>query len=138
MKVSPMREIEHEEKSIPPLSQSRNGDMACETLYAHKHVQAARSRESGPAARGIEIHQALAIYIDHLVRTKRATDLEAFDSLMVLWGMRHEKSWRSFGTTTPLTQRRYLPRNCTLSSTKTSYLSSVRVKTGKYASTKGL
>ena len=71
-----------ERKATPPLSQSRYGDMACETLYVQKHVQGARVGESEPAARGIEIHEVLASYIDHLVRARRATDLEAFDALM--------------------------------------------------------
>ncbi|MGH9685509.1 MAG: PD-(D/E)XK nuclease family protein [Candidatus Acidiferrales bacterium] len=66
---------------IPPLSQSRHGDMACETLYVRKHVQRAKVADSEPAARGIEIHQILASYINHLVRAKRSTDLEAFDAL---------------------------------------------------------
>jgi hypothetical protein len=70
------------ERPIPPLSQSRHGDMACETLYVCKHVQRARVGESEPAARGIEIHQILATYINHLVRTTRTTDLELFDALM--------------------------------------------------------
>ena len=82
MKVSPMREVEHGKNSIPPLSQSRHGDMACESLYVCKHVQCARLGESEPAARGIEIHRVLATYIDHLVRARRATDLEVFDALM--------------------------------------------------------
>ncbi len=69
-------------KRLPPLSQSRHGDMACETLYVCKHVQCARVGESGPAARGTEIHQVLATYINHLVTTTRAMDLEAFDALM--------------------------------------------------------
>jgi hypothetical protein len=56
--------------------------MACETLYVQKHVQGTVLGESEPAARGIEIHQVLASYIDHLVRTRRATDLEVFDALM--------------------------------------------------------
>jgi len=81
MKVSPMREVEHGGKSIPPLSQSRHGDMACESLYVCKHVRGARLGESEPAARGIEIHQALATYINHLAKTKRATDLDVFDRL---------------------------------------------------------
>jgi len=81
MEVSPMREVEHGGKSIPPLSQSRHGDMACESLYVCKHVQGARLGESGPAVRGIEIHQVLAAYISHLVTTRRATDLEVFDGL---------------------------------------------------------
>src|SRR6266478_2851915 len=82
MKALPMHEIERKQKSIPPLSQSRHGDMACETLYVQKHVQGAVLGESEPAARGIEIHQVLARYIDHLVRTRRATDLVIFDALM--------------------------------------------------------
>ena len=69
-------------RPIPPLSQSRHGDMACEALYVRKHVQCARVGESEPAARGIEIHQILANYINHLVRTTRTTDLEAFDALV--------------------------------------------------------
>lgn len=57
--------------------------MACETLYVRKHVQGAKKvAVSEPAARGIEIHQILATYLDHLVRAKRWTDLEAFDALM--------------------------------------------------------
>src|SRR5229473_1945010 len=56
--------------------------MACETLYVCKHVQGTRLGESEPAARGIEIHQVLARYINHLVRTRRVTDLEVFDALM--------------------------------------------------------
>jgi hypothetical protein len=82
MKALPMREIERKQKSIPPLSQSRYGDMACETLYAQKHIQCARLGESEAAARGTEIHQVLAAYINHLVRTRRATDLEVFDALV--------------------------------------------------------
>src|SRR5712692_2332349 len=82
MKALPMHEIERKQKSIPPLSQSRYGDMACETLYVCKHVQGTRLGESEAAARGTEIHQVLASYIDHLVRTRRATDLEVFDALM--------------------------------------------------------
>ena len=67
---------------IPPLSQSRHGDMACETLYLHKHVHRARVGKSEPAARGIEIHQVLSTYIDHLARTRRPTDLELLDGLV--------------------------------------------------------
>ncbi len=69
-------------RKLPPLSQSRHGDMACETLYVRKHVQGAAIWESEPAARGIEIHQVLATYINHLAATRRATDLEVFDALM--------------------------------------------------------
>ncbi len=67
---------------VPPLSQSRYGDMACQTLYVYKHVLRGATMESGPAARGIEIHRILATYIDHLVKVRRALDLEVFDQLM--------------------------------------------------------
>src|SRR5260370_25749352 len=78
MKALPMHEIERKQKSIPPLSQSRYGEMACETLYVCKHVQGTRLGESEAAARGTEIHQVLAAYINHLVRTRRATHLQVF------------------------------------------------------------
>ena len=82
MHVSPKREVEQKKKSMPALSQSRHGDMACESLHLRKHVQFAKFGESKPAARGVEIHQVLASYINHLIRTRRATDLEEFDTLM--------------------------------------------------------
>jgi hypothetical protein len=67
---------------LPPLSQSRYGDMACETLYVCKHVQGGKIGESVPAARGIEIHRVLATYINHLVAARRSTDLQVFDALL--------------------------------------------------------
>jgi hypothetical protein len=80
--MSPMRELEDQRKSLPALSQSRHGDMACETLYVRKHVQGTKVANSEPAARGIEIHATLATYINHLVETRRSTDLEVLDGLM--------------------------------------------------------
>jgi hypothetical protein len=68
--------------TFAPLSQSRQSDMACETLYCFKHVRRETIAESEPAARGTEIHRILATYIDHLVRVGRALDLEVFDRLM--------------------------------------------------------
>ena len=81
MKTQPSHEAVSERQAIPPLSQSRYGDMACETLYVCKHVQGARVGESEPAARGIEIHEVLASYLNHLVRARRGADLEVFDAL---------------------------------------------------------
>ena len=82
MKTQPFYEAVSRRKAMPPLSQSRYGDMACETLYVRKQVLGTTLGESEPAARGIEIHQLLATYINHLVRTRRGTDLEVFDALM--------------------------------------------------------
>jgi hypothetical protein len=67
---------------IPALSQSRHGDMACETLYARKHVRGGRTAESAAATRGIEIHEVLAAYLNHLILTRRWTDLGTFDGLL--------------------------------------------------------
>jgi PD-(D/E)XK nuclease superfamily len=76
------REPALEHTHIPPLSQSRRGDMACDFLYVHKHTRYDRMADSEAAARGIEIHETLAIYINHLVETRLSTDLDVFDSLM--------------------------------------------------------
>lgn len=114
---------------IPPLSQSRHGDMACETLYVRKHVDGAKVSESEPAARGIEVHQPLSTYANHLVRTRRATDLEVFDALMRGVGIEARAVLDKFRTTMPLTRRRSLQQNSTLHSTKTSFRSSRRVMT---------
>jgi hypothetical protein len=56
--------------------------MACESLYVQKHVLRTNVADSEPAARGIEIHRVVAAYINHLVSTRRSSDLEVFDSLM--------------------------------------------------------
>jgi hypothetical protein len=56
--------------------------MACESLYVFAHVECNKLGESEPAARGIEIHQVMAAYINHLVRTSRGTDLETLDALV--------------------------------------------------------
>ncbi len=77
-----VREAMAERAGIPPLSQSRYGDMACDTLYFRKHVQGARAADSEAAARGIEIHRILATYLNHLVETRRGTDVAVLDSLM--------------------------------------------------------
>ena len=66
----------------PPLSQSRQGDMACERLYAEKHIWATKHPQSDAASRGIEVHQLLSTYINHLVSARRPSDLGMFDSLM--------------------------------------------------------
>jgi PD-(D/E)XK nuclease superfamily len=79
MKPQPMRE---DGSQIPPLSQSRYGDMACDFLYLHKHVRHDRMADSEAAERGIEVHETLATYINRLAETKRSTDLELFDALM--------------------------------------------------------
>lgn len=68
-------------KSMPPLSQSRHGDMACELLYVEKHIRAISCVQSEAASRGIEVHQVLATYVNYLVSSRRTSDLEMLDSL---------------------------------------------------------
>jgi hypothetical protein len=46
-----VREAEVECACIAPLSQSRHGDMACETLYVRKHIEHTKVADSEPAAR---------------------------------------------------------------------------------------
>lgn len=77
-----MRGFGCQRKSLPPLSQSRQGDMACETLYTCKQVRCERIGDSNAATRGIEIHETLATYINHLLEAKCSVDLEVFDLLM--------------------------------------------------------
>lgn len=67
---------------IQPLSQSRQADMACQCLYVRKHVIAGAMAESEAAARGIEVHQILATYINRLMKTRRSTDLGFLDCLI--------------------------------------------------------
>jgi len=136
MKALPIREFERKQKSIPPLSQSRYGDMACETLYVCKHVQGTRLGESEPAARGIEIHEVLASYLNHLVRARRATDLEVFDALVRGAGAEAREVLETFRDNHAFDPERILPRNSTLRLMKTSFLSSIRTMTSKSANTR--
>jgi hypothetical protein len=66
----------------PAVESIKAWDMACDILYFHKHVQPTRAADSEAAARGIEIHRILAAYLNHLVETRRATDLEVLDFLV--------------------------------------------------------
>jgi hypothetical protein len=61
---------------IPPLSQSRQADLACRTLYVTRNVREVDELESEPARRGIEIHNVIADYILHLRSTGQRTDYE--------------------------------------------------------------
>jgi hypothetical protein len=127
MKAPRVRDVEHMPKAIPPLNQSRYGDMACETLYVHKHVRGERIAESEPAARGIEIHEILATYINHLVRVGRSTDLGVFDALVKGPAVTPVKFWRGFRTSTPLTQKQFRQRSSTSSAINTSIPSRIRM-----------
>lgn len=68
-------------KYLPPLSQSRFEDLACETLYAAKHIAHLRDAESEAARRGTAVHSIVAAYVNHLVKTKQQTDYAFLDAL---------------------------------------------------------
>jgi predicted nucleic acid-binding protein len=104
-----VRQAEVERARIPPLSQLGRSDMACDMLYFHEHVQPTKASDLGAAARGIEIHCNLPAYLDHLVRIRRATDLEIFDSLAKGVGAEAWGFCRNFETTTPLTRTKSSP-----------------------------
>lgn len=63
-----------EETPLPPLSQSRQAAMACSAFYAARYIHEAPDFESEPARRGSEIHKAIAEYVQHLAKTRQATD----------------------------------------------------------------
>lgn len=81
MNAQPTKGSKDQAVELPPLSQSRQGDMACQCLYVYKHVVGALTPNSSAAERGIEVHHVLATYINQLVKTKRSTDLGLFDRL---------------------------------------------------------
>jgi len=137
MKAPLEYKAEHELTRIPPLSQSRQGDMACEILYVRKHVQGGRLAESAPAARGIEIHQILATYINHLVRARRATDLEMFDSLLKSAGAEAREVLDRFRDSHAFDPEKFWLRSSTSRSTKTFIPPSVWAPTGERPNTKG-
>jgi hypothetical protein len=54
-----------EQVEIPPLSQSRQEDMACDLLYQARHIHGVRT-ESEASRRGNEVHRIIAKYMDYL------------------------------------------------------------------------
>jgi len=77
-----VRQAEAKCGCISPLSQSRRSDVAGDIFCIHKHAQRTRVADSEAAARENKIHRILAAYLNHLVETRRVTDLEVLDSLV--------------------------------------------------------
>jgi hypothetical protein len=67
---------------VPPLSQSKQGLMACPYLYRDRVINGMEEAENPYAQRGIEIHDVTAKYVEHLVETRQASDPEYFETLM--------------------------------------------------------
>ena len=70
-KIQQLQQIEQE--SVPPLSQSRQADLACSLLYYARHVSHIQF-ETEPARRGKEIHKLIAQYMESLGISKQQTD----------------------------------------------------------------
>lgn len=68
------------------LSQSHQMDMACEVLYAKKHIENSVSPSSEPALRGTHIHDACKLYVRHLVQKRLKQDHAFFDNMIELGG----------------------------------------------------
>jgi luciferase-like monooxygenase len=81
MKTQPSYETVSERKALQPLSQSRYSDMACETLYVHKHVKGATVRNELIAGGRAEPHHILpdsgwvSIYLRQASDVDRAIEL---------------------------------------------------------------
>lgn len=67
--------------AIPPLSQSRYENMACETLYAARHIAGLPDAESLAAQRGSAIHAIMARYVKWLAGTHQKTDYNFLEAL---------------------------------------------------------
>lgn len=68
------------------LSQSHQMDMACEVLYATKHIENIGTPSSEPALRGTHIHDACKLYVRHLVQKRLKQDYGFFDNMVELGG----------------------------------------------------
>ena len=70
------------ERTLPALSQSKQALMACPYLYRDRVIDGNREPDNPFMVRGIEVHDAIARYVTHLVKTKQATDYDYFDTLI--------------------------------------------------------
>jgi len=69
-------------RRVHPLRQSVYEDMACPALYVAKHVSCVPEAASSAADRGTEVHEIIAIYLNHLVKSGRRKDPEFFAGLL--------------------------------------------------------
>jgi hypothetical protein len=67
--------------TIPALSQSKQALMACPHLYVDRVIRGVEEPENVYARRGTEIHDVVANYINHLVKTRQPSDYQHFDEL---------------------------------------------------------
>lgn len=69
-----------EQTPIPPLSQSRQEDMACNLLYQARHIHGIRT-DSDASRRGQEVHRTIAKYMDYLGIERVPTGYEKMTEL---------------------------------------------------------
>jgi len=68
--------------TAPPLSQSKQGLMACPFLYRDRVINGSEEADNPFKQRGIEVHDGIAAYIEHLVKTKQTSDPAHFETLL--------------------------------------------------------
>jgi hypothetical protein len=67
---------------VPPLSQSRQGLMACPHLYRERVILGKREASNEYAERGKQIHDVLARYLAYLVSTRQAYDHTQLEAMI--------------------------------------------------------
>ena len=75
---------------IPPLSQSKQGLMACPHLYRDRVINGVDEPESDPQQRGTEVHDMIAAYVEHLVKTRQPSDEPFYQELLSKTVLLHE------------------------------------------------
>ena len=71
--------VQIQKSSIPPLRQSTSDVMACPRFYSEVFIKGNKPPGGLEAARGTEIHEAMASYLSHCARKSIGMDLDAFE-----------------------------------------------------------
>lgn len=71
--------VQIQESAIPPLRQSTSDVMACPRFYSEVFIKGNKPPGGLEAARGTEIHEAMASYLSHCARKSIGMDLDAFE-----------------------------------------------------------
>jgi hypothetical protein len=71
--------VKIQESAIPPLRQSTSDVMACPRFYSEVFIKGNKPPGGLEAARGTEIHEAMASYLSHCARKSIGMDLDAFE-----------------------------------------------------------
>lgn len=83
----------------PPLSQSRQSEMACERYYRGRYVEWWPPVETAWATRGHEVHGLIARYIRQLVKTEQPSDYTWYDDVAAQLGEEAAEALKAFKET---------------------------------------